>query len=160
MKKYNLDGFMDWGRVLNEMHELRELGLLDQHQDGLKRVLRYKQNWRLRECALECVNEVALPHDDLVAEVCSIICDEDSYPELRMRAVVVVRDLIRKRVLEDGTVPSFEGTSVPDRIQKLLDIPMNPLLTQTLTEILDEIEQMVEEAQGLDILHEAGTGMK
>jgi hypothetical protein len=160
MKKYNLDDLMDWGRVLGEMRELREQGLLDQHQDGLKRILRYRRNWRLRECALECAGKLSTPRKELVTEVCSVMCDEASYPALRIRAAEVLRDLVRKRAQDGGAVPSSEGVSIPDRIRSLLEVPLNPLLARTLQQVLGEIGQMALENREPDVPYDTGTEAK
>jgi hypothetical protein len=144
MNNYRLDNLMDWGTVLKELEELREAGSLDQHQDGLRRIIRYKRNWRLRECALECAGNVNLPDDELVTEVCSVICDDDSYPELRMRAAEVAAELVSRRAA-GGVVPSFEGLTLEEKIRDLLAAPLNPLLARTLQGVLTRIEEDVRE---------------
>ncbi len=138
MTRYALDDLMDWGRVLKELEELRKEGLLDAHQEGLRRIIRYKRNWRLRECALECAREVRVPGDELVAEVCSIMCDEDSYAELRTRAAEVLADLVRKR---KGDEAFFRGVAIPDKIRQLLAAPLSPRLGRTLENVLHQIEE-------------------
>lgn len=35
----------DWGRVIEMLDRLKELKKLDRNQDGLTRVLRYRDNW-------------------------------------------------------------------------------------------------------------------
>lgn len=42
-----------WGRVLGQIAELRKAKKLDEHQEGLTRILRYPSNWRLREEVLD-----------------------------------------------------------------------------------------------------------
>jgi hypothetical protein len=139
MSKYKLDDLMDWGRVLDELEELRRLQLLDEHQDGLKRILRYKPNWRLRECALQCAKEVAVPRDGLIEEACAVMCDEDSYTELRMLAAEAVGRLVRASCLRAGGVPSFKGVSVPETMRRLLADHISPLLRQKLVAVLEEV---------------------
>jgi hypothetical protein len=141
MNAYKLDDLMDWGTVLRELEALRREASLDAHQDGLARVIRYKKNWRLRESALECAREVGLPGDRLVAEICSVMCDEEAYPELRIRAAEVAADLVLKRAGGGETTLSSGGVAVPEKMRELLGAPLNPLLARTLRRVLADIEK-------------------
>ncbi len=141
MGNYRLDDLMDWGKVLAELEELIGFGLLDEHQDGLSRILRYRPYWRLRECALACAQEVSLPNDRLILEVCSVMCDEESYAELRMRAAEVVADLLVKRAEQGEAVPHFDGVAIPEKMKQLLDGPLSPLLDRTLKAVLAKIKE-------------------
>ncbi len=150
MKTYKLDDLQHWGRVLGQLEELRELRSLDEHQEGLKRILRYGGNWRLRECAMECVQEVAAPKNALLQEVCTIMCDEDIYPELRMLAV----DTLRKLILANagiGSLPYSQGATIVEKMKGLVGIPMHPLLQRRIVRAVEEIA--VKEAGSND--HEA-----
>lgn len=140
MGEYKLDDLMEWGRVLEELNELRERGLVDEHQDGIRRVLRYKQNWRLRECALECARNINLPEERLIVEVCSVMCDEDSYAELRILAAQVLGDLVCRYAADQ--VPPF-SIAIRGTIRQLLSAPMSPLLEQALQETLMKIGEDV-----------------
>ncbi len=138
MPTYRLDDLRDWGRVLEELEELKRLRLLDDHQDGLRRILRYKENWQLRECALQCTKEVTTPRTELVKEVCSIMCDEDTYPELRMLAVDTIREFIRADA--DVVLLTYSrGATILDRMNALVGIPMHPLLQRKIVRALEEI---------------------
>lgn len=138
MKTYRLDNFLDWERVLEESEELKELGLLDEHQSGLMRVLRYRGNWRLREYALECVKEVTAPTKDLVQEICALMCDEDVYPELRMLAVDAVRQLIPANAAT-ASLPFYQGATVFEKMKGLAGVPMHPLLQRKIVRAVEEI---------------------
>jgi len=139
MGTYTLDDLTDWGRVLDELKELKRLHLLDEYQDGLKRILRYRWNWRLRECALQYAKEVALPRDDLIEEVCSIMCDEGSYTELRMLAAETLGHLARARLGKAEGMPSFKGVSIPEKMRQLFAAPVSPLLRQKLVDVFKEV---------------------
>ncbi len=138
MKTYKLDNFLDWGRVLEELQELKELGLLDEHQSGLKRILRYRGNWRLREYALECVKEVTAPTKDLVQEICALMCDEDVYPELRMLAVDAIRQLVLANPAM-ASLPFHREATVFERMKGLVGVPMHPLLQRKIARATEEI---------------------
>ena len=139
MGKYKLDDLMDWGRVLDELEELRRLRLLDEHQGGIKRILRYRQNWRLRECALQCAKEVTLPQDGLIEEICAIMCDEDSYTELRILAAETIGELARTPHGRAESVPSFNGVDIPGKMRELLAAPLVPIFRQKLVAVLDKV---------------------
>lgn len=143
MKTYKLDDLQDWGRVLGELEELKELRLLDEHQEGLKRVLRYGGNWRLRECAIKCVQEVAAPKNALLQEVCAIMCDEDIYPELRMLAVETLRKLMLANA-SIASLPYSRGATILEKMKALVGVPMHPLLQRRIVRAVEEIA--VEEA--------------
>ncbi len=138
MKTYKLDDFLDWGRVLEELEELKELGLLDEHQSGLKRILRYRGNWRLREYALQCVKEVTAPTKDLMQEICALMCDEDVYPELRMLAVDAARQLILANPAI-ASLPFYRGATVFEKMKALVGVPMHPLLQRKIVRAVEEI---------------------
>jgi len=139
MDKYKLVDLMDWGRVLEELEELRRLRRLDEHQGELKRILRYRQNWRLRECALQCAKEVTLPRDDLVEEICAIMCDEDSDTELRILAAETIGELARALYGKAESMPSFKDVDIPGKMKELLAAPLVPIFRQKLVAILDDI---------------------
>ncbi len=141
MGDYKLDDLMDWGRVLEELKELKERGLLDEHQDGIRRILRYKQNWRLRECALDCARNINLPEKRLMVEVCSVMCDKESYTELRILAAQVLGDLLYRSAADQ--VPRVECIAIQKKIRQLLAAPLNPLLEQALRETIIRIEEDV-----------------
>lgn len=130
---------MEWGRVLEDLKELRERGLLDEHQDGIRRVLRSKQNWRLRECALECLRNINLPGERLLVEICSVLCNVDPYAELRMPAPQVLGDLVCRSAADQ--IPVFEGIATQEKIRQLLAAPLNPLLKQALQDTLMRIKE-------------------
>jgi hypothetical protein len=147
MKTYKLDDLQNWGRVLEQLEELKELRLLDEHQEGLKRILRYTGNWSLRECAMKCVQEVAAPKNALLQEVCAIMCDEDVYPELRTLAV----DTLRKLILANasiGSLPYHQGATILEKMKALVGVPMHPLLQRRIARAIEEIA--VKEASSHD----------
>lgn len=139
MDKYKLDDLMDWGRVLDELEELRRLRLLNEHQGGLKRILRYRQNWRLRECALQCAKEITVPRDDLVEEICAIMCDEDSYTELRILATETLGELARAGLGRADSVPPFTSVDILGKMKELLAAPVVPIFRQKLVAVLDKV---------------------
>lgn len=86
----------DWGSVMDTIEGLRERRKLDGHQEGLTRILRYRDNWRLREIALDCVKEVSKPSDELLHAVLAIMMDEDIYYEARVMAAEALADVFSR----------------------------------------------------------------
>ena len=48
------------------LDRLKELEQLDRYQDGLTRILRYRDNWRLREIVLKHIVHLSEPTEELV----------------------------------------------------------------------------------------------
>ena len=139
MSEYTLDNLRDWGRVIHEMDELRRLKLLGDHQDGLRRILRYKHNWRLREHALGCCCEIHSPSDALMWEVCSVLCDETAYVELRILAAKAIKELIKARIASGEDLPSLDGRGIVDKMNDIIERQDSPLLTKAVMQALDGI---------------------
>ncbi|RJR54771.1 MAG: hypothetical protein C4576_00460 [Desulfobacteraceae bacterium] len=85
---------MEWGKVLQNLEELKQSGRLSEHQPGLVRILRYRNNWRLREAVLGCLNEVFGPSEELVKEVLNLAKDEGTYHEARILAIQALACLL------------------------------------------------------------------
>lgn len=76
----------DWSIVLDKLEELSKNGELHYHQKELIRVLRFDQNWRLREAAIESLAVVENPEFDLFGEVFSLMMRNDLYYDVRILA--------------------------------------------------------------------------
>jgi hypothetical protein len=86
-----------WNRVLEELEHLKTRGLLDEHQDGLARLLRYRFNWRIREKAVQSLSTLSAPEDHILAIVLEIIADEHTEFTLRTLAAESLGGLFSKR---------------------------------------------------------------
>ncbi len=76
----------DWGAVLDKLEDLSRAGALGEHQGALIRILRYNDNWRLREAALDALPMVQEPSPALIDEVLAILVREDLYHDVRILA--------------------------------------------------------------------------
>lgn len=76
----------EWGDVLGLLTDLREAGELDEHQDGLARLIRYQDNWRLREEALISAAQVRMPGPSLVAATLKLLANQEESLENRILA--------------------------------------------------------------------------
>jgi hypothetical protein len=94
MKNYIFGNLTDWGIVLDKLKALSESKELDNHQDELIRLLRFDQNWRLREAAIESLPRIENPSLDLAREVFSIITRKDLYYDVRILATDSLGKLI------------------------------------------------------------------
>ncbi len=81
---------MEWGDALDKLNDLRKAGKLDEHQEGLARLIRYKDNWRLRETALEYAADVKKPTDALLKEIVKTLMDDAAYYDDRILAAAAL----------------------------------------------------------------------
>lgn len=134
-----LDNLQDWRRGLEELEELQRLQLLDRYQDRLREILKSEGNWRLKEGVLESMGGIKEPGDELMQEVCSIMCNGNQPPALRMRAVYAIRDFVLKRRGAPAPLPRFEGVTFVDKIKELVGVPMEPILQKRVVRALEQI---------------------
>lgn len=129
----------DWGRLLDTIEELTRENRLHEHQSGLIRILRYKDNWRLREAVLECVGKVEEPRPDLIKEVMKIMSDENMYYDMRILAATALGELMGK------SLDDIEAHSIRDQcrtlMRTLLDSPQPPIFHEAIEISLKSIDK-------------------
>jgi len=76
----------EWGDVLHTLDELRTAEALDHHQSGLARLIRCKDNWRLREEALISAAQIRKPSPTLVHTTLGLLSDGEELLENRILA--------------------------------------------------------------------------
>lgn len=134
MQDHDFGNLEEWGRVLAQLEQLRRDQLLDEHQDGLVRLLRYPDNWRLREAALEFVRNIKQPTEALVSAVLQILTNEELYYEVRVlaaEALVTLLPAAPNRALEQRAV---------EQMHALLDATHPPVLHQAVQRVLPTVE--------------------
>jgi hypothetical protein len=130
----------EWGRVLTQLEQLRQDRRLDEHQVGLVRLLRYSNNWRLREAALEFVREVRQPAEPLVMAVLQILTNEDLYYEVRVLAAEALAALFpAARTSRAGRNRELEQRAL-EQMHALLNAKHPPVLHQAVQRVLPTIE--------------------
>ncbi len=67
----------EWGRVLDQLQQMREDGTLDNHQQGLARLAQYPFNWQLRQAALCAIAELKQPTDEVLQIAIQIVTDDN-----------------------------------------------------------------------------------
>lgn len=135
---------MEWGRVLRQIEQLRLAGQLDEHREGLIRLLRYRYNWQLRQAALRAVREVKRPSKGLIDALLGIVTDEQSDLETRLLACDAVRKLIRRR--SERREAESSRAAVLGRAGELLAVPQPPLLREAVEEWMAVQNEPVEQA--------------
>lgn len=94
MKSDPFGNLRDWGPVLELVCQLADEDNLSECQHGLTRILRYRDNWRLREETLKRIGKIENPDDALVRQVLNIIDDENLYYEVRILACETMEELL------------------------------------------------------------------
>jgi hypothetical protein len=85
----------DWGPVLELICQLADENKLCECQPGLTRILRYRDNWRLREEVLNRIGKINNPDNTLVLQVLDIITDENLYYEVRILACETMMEFLK-----------------------------------------------------------------
>lgn len=136
MDAHVLDNLEEWGRVLEELHHLRRDRILDRHESELLRLLRFRDNWRLREAALEALREVREPTEPLVEEACRIMMDDGLYHHVRVLAAEALAVLDER--LTTSREPRFAALrqQIRQQMQELLGTQQPPVLHQAVRRIL------------------------
>ena len=87
MRAHSVFGHLEnWDCVLERLEELTRSGQIDDCQEALVALLRYPDNWRLREAALEAAATVVRPTAALVRQLCRLTVDERLYFQARVLA--------------------------------------------------------------------------
>ena len=135
------DNLTDWGRVIETLDRLKELKQLDRHQDGLTRILRYRNNWRLRETVLKHIVHLSEPMEELVHEVINITVDEDTYLDMRILAVDALSHLIPLCSKRDDIKSRNIVETAVENMNKLLSLPQSPIFHEAVTKALKTINK-------------------
>lgn len=117
----------DWGPVMEKLCQLADEGGLSDCQPGLTRILRYRDNWRLREETLKRIGKISNPEDALVGQVLAIIDDENLYFEVRVIACQAMEELLKNTT----TVFNAElEKTILEKSEILCSTVLPPLLEQ------------------------------
>jgi hypothetical protein len=125
----------EWGTVLGTLERIRAERLLDEHQPGLARLVRYPDNWRLREAALAAALEVTQANDLLVADVLHALVDPALALETRVLAARALGHLLPRRPPQAGA--GLDPERIQVTLQDLLARTGEPVLRRALTEVTE-----------------------
>lgn len=129
----------DWGPVLDQLTELRSKRILDNHQEGLVRILRYRDNWRLRETALEYARDLATPSDDLLRQILAIVVDHDTYYEMRIMAVQTLA-ILCSRMMRGHRTDQVAAKGILSKLAALLESAGPPVFHAAVATAVEEME--------------------
>ena len=134
-----LGNLEQWDAALEQLDKWKQAGQLDSHQDDLLWLLRYRDNWRLREAALEMSTLLQAPTPELIRQVSDIMMNENLYQEVRILAAETLGTLLsnqRKR----GAITVPLDTEVRERMNALLASTQPPVMHIALRRVLSQIQ--------------------
>ncbi len=134
----------DWGMVLDKLKNLSENRELGHHQDELIRLLRFDQNWRLREAAIESLPFIENPSSNLAREVLALIKRKNLYYDVRILACDGLEKLtaaiVNTKTLDKNILQHFVQEIIND-IDALLSSPEPPKFHDALQSLLNQIKK-------------------
>lgn len=119
-----------WDGVLSKLNEIARHGSLDEHQIGLARILRFRQNQRLVHVGLMYANKVEKASDILIAEALNVLVSQDAPLSTRALAADVLGRLICHRPAR--TISDFDLERVLDTMADVLSRSESPMLKKGL----------------------------
>ncbi len=135
----------DWGIVLEKLEKLSETRELDNYQDELIRLLRFNQNWRLREAAIESLPLIENPGLNLAREVSSLIKRKDLYYDVRILATdgleKLATTIVNNRAFDKDILKQFIQGIMKD-MDALLASPEPPKFHDALQNSMDQIKEI------------------
>ncbi|MBN1944483.1 MAG: hypothetical protein JW797_02350 [Bradymonadales bacterium] len=129
----------EWGRVMELLDRLAEQRLVDEHQPGLARLVRYRDNWRLREKALQCAMLVSQASDLLIAEVLNLLVDPEAELSLRVLCAQALGHLVPLRMPQAGS--HFDIDKVTRTMADMLAHPEPPVLHDAVKAALVQVQR-------------------
>ncbi len=134
----------DWGIVLDKLKKLSDSRELDNYQDELIRLLRFDQNWRLREAAIESLHNIDHPNLNLAREVISLINRKDLYYDARILATdslgKLTTTIVNNRAFDKDILKQFVMEIIKN-IEALLASPEPPIFHDALQNSMNQIKE-------------------
>jgi hypothetical protein len=127
----------DWGRVLVTLKELTDQGRLDEAQAGIIRLVRYPDNWRLRESALVAARQIKEPASELLSAIAEVLEDQSTYVDARILAARALGDLAGGKG-RGATTPTASTKALRAVLQRQLESPEAPVLTRAIEAALQK----------------------
>ena len=132
MKSDPFGNLRDWGPALEKICQLADEGNLSDCQSGLTRVLRYRDNWRLREETLFRIGKINNPDDAMVRQVLNIITDEKLYYDVRIIACQTMAELMKN---SSARFDAATETDILNAVEVLSSTPQPPIFEQALKKL-------------------------
>lgn len=148
MKNNIFGNLNDWGVVLDKLEKLSENKELGNYQDEIIRLLRFDQNWRLREAAIESLPFVENPGLDLARELILLIRRKDIYYDVRILATdgleKLVTTMVSHKTVDKEILKQFIFDITTD-LDSLLASPEPPKFHDALENSADRIKKIMVE---------------
>jgi len=140
MKRRNLGDLREWGRVSEELAAIQRQGGQEESPQERVHMLRFRDNWRLREMALTSIKRVEAVSEELAREMLKIMNDDELYDEVRMLAAEALADaLARARAANRNALAGVVRDAI-DTMHAILDGPQPPVLQETVRRALAALE--------------------
>jgi hypothetical protein len=120
--------------VLAKLEEITSKDCLDEHQVGLARILRYRQNQSLLHAALECATKIERASDILIAEVHNVLVAHNLPIPIRSLAACALGHLICRRPAKEAS--DFDLDMVAESMAHVLYQSKSPALKKALFEAI------------------------
>ena len=132
-----------WSAVLARIDALEAAHGLDDVQPALVRLIRYRDNWQLRERALRAARELRQPQPAVLATLCNVAADSDTYADARILAIRALEDLTPR--VAGGAVPGdIDAEFVINLLQQQLEIPEAPIVHQAMRRALNRLNSALQ----------------
>lgn len=129
----------EWGSVMELLEDLKSTGCLAECQRGIIRILRFRENWRLREEVLKQLGHIETPSEELIEEVCRIVLDDSTYYELRILASSVLARLIQNKRELIGPEFRPQAESIMESLKSAMEIHHPPIFRDALGHCLQSL---------------------
>ena len=129
----------DWGKVLITVKQLTDQGTLDEAQEGIIRLVRYRDNWRLRESALVAARQIKEPTPALLDAIAQVLEDQSTYVDARILAARALGDLAGGK--GRGAKPTASTKALRVVLQRQLENPEAPVLTRAIEAALQKLSK-------------------
>ena len=130
--------------VLDIIEYLRNSGRLDDHQYGLARILRFKEDPQLQEAAIDCLNAIGCASDVLITDTLNLVVTPETPVLLRVTAVRALGRLV-PRYTRTATSELDPG-HVYQTMRNLAARPQPPILGGALALTLDQLAPQIRRA--------------
>ena len=122
---------MDWDQAMEKLNHLQRTKKLNEHQPGLVRIMRYRDNWRLRETVLNYAKDITHPSYNLLKEVLNIVMDENVYYDARILAANALASL-RKNSKDNKNSDQTTKSAVIEKMETLLGSLQPPIFHEAI----------------------------
>jgi len=129
----------DWGRVLALQRLFEEKGTLDEVQEGLIRLLKYRENWQVRERAVLLARQVKSPSDELLLAVLDMMNDRTTYLDARILAAQTLAQLAPRALARSDNGEQMREL-ILSRLSTLLGVVEPPVLSESIHKALSTVE--------------------